>query len=503
LPVVPAVPGVPSAEELSALPAAELAVRLAEAYRLIAELTAQAGRLAAQVERLSARVEELERQARRDSSMSSRPPSSDSPYRKKGRDRSLRERGKRRPGKQPGDPGSTMSLVDDPDESIDCPPAVCRGCGADLAAAPVTAQRRHQVTDIAPAPAPKVIEYVAQAKECAGCGTVTAGELPTHVRARASYGPETCAQAANLVSGHHIPVHRATLLLCQLAGIAVSTGWMAGIRGRAAALVEDSGFMDRVRALLKTAPAVHADETPARAAGGTRYVHLACTRYLTCMHTGDRSAEAIDAGHVLPGYEGVIVRDGYAGYGHLTSALHAWCAVHLLRDLKGLYDFEQPQQEWASQMAALLIEARDAAGAARLARQCVLDAAVLDDLLTRYRALATAGLAANLYRRTATAKDARRLARRFRDYEDMILRFATHPDLDIFSNNEAERTIRPVKVQQRSSGGSWRTLQGLAEFALVQSYLSTAAKWGISKLDALRGLFNGTPWLPPGLEPAG
>ena len=86
-------PGVPSAEELSALPAAELAARLAEAYRLIAELTGQVGRL-------SARVEDLERQARRDSSASSRPPSSDSPYKKKGADRSLRDRGKRRPGKQ-------------------------------------------------------------------------------------------------------------------------------------------------------------------------------------------------------------------------------------------------------------------------------------------------------------------------------------------------------------------------------------------------------------------
>ena len=52
-------------------------------------------------------------------------------------------------------------------------------------------------------------------------------------------------------------------------------------------------------------------------------MHLACTAYLTCMHTGGRSAEAIDAGAVLPGYDGVIVRDGYAGYGHLTDALHA------------------------------------------------------------------------------------------------------------------------------------------------------------------------------------
>ena len=493
---MPDLPGLPSAEELSALPAAELAVRLVEAYRLIAELTAQ-------VERLSARVEELERRARRDSSTSSRPPSSDGPYKKKGGDRSLRERGKRRPGKQPGDPGVTMCLADDPDASYDCPPAVCCGCGADLAAEPVTASRRHQVTDIEPPPKPKVTQYVAQAKECPCCGTVTEGELPAHVRARASYGAETCAQAANLTCGHYIPVHRATQLLCQLAGITASTGWMAGIRARAAALIEDSGFMDRVRELLRTAPAIHADETPARAAGGARYVHVACTAYLTFMHTGDRSAEAIDSGQVLPGYSGVIVRDGYAGYGHLTGALHAWCGAHLLRDLKGLYDFEPDRQEWATRMAGLLIEARDAAAAARLAGQTALDPAVLEDLLTRYRDLAAAGLAANLYRRTATAEDARRLARRFLAFEDLILRFATRPDLDIFTNNQAERTIRPVKVQQRGSGGTWRTLQGLTDFAIVESYLSTAAKWGITKLDALRDLFNGHTWKPPGLQPAG
>jgi transposase len=228
-------------------------------------------------------------------------------------------------------------------------------------------------------------------------------------------------------------------------------------------------------------------------------VHLACTAYLTHLHTGDRSAYAIDAGGVLPGYTGIIVRDGYAGYGHLTEALYVWCGAHLLRNLKGLYDFEPDKQDWASQMAALLVEACDAASAARQAGQSALDAAVLEDLVTRYRALAAAGLAANLYRRTGTAKD----ARRFLSFEDLILRFATRPDLDIFDNNEAERTIRPVKVQQRSSGGCWRTIEWLADFAVVQSYLSTAAKWGISKHDALRDLFNGQAWIPRGFEPAG
>jgi transposase len=217
------------------------------------------------------------------------------------------------------------------------------------------------------------------------------------------------------------------------------------------------------------------------------------------MHTGNRSAPAVDAGGVLPGYAGVIVRDGYhAGYGHLTDALHAWCGAHLLRDLKDLDDFEPGKQGRASEMAALLIEARDAAGAARQDGKTALDTAVLDDLVTRYRELAAPGLAANACRSTVTAKDARRIARRFLNFEDMILRFATRPDPDIFTNSEAERTIRPVKVQQRSSGGCWRTLQGLAGFAVIQSYLSTAAKWGISTLDALRDLFNGRAWITPG-----
>ena len=485
---MPDEPGLPTAEELAALPHAVLAERLAEAYRLIAQLTA--------------RVEALERRVGRDSSTSSKPPSSDSPFRKKPQDRSLREKGKRPPGKQPGEPGTTMRLVDDPDERLFFPPAECRGCGEHLDGEPVSAQRRHQVTDVQPAPAPKITEYVAQAKDCPCCGTVTEGELPAHVRARASFGPEAHAQAANLVLGHHVPVYRATLLLCELAGITVSTGWMAGVRRKAAALIGASGFAGRVRDLLRSAPAVHADETPARTAGGLHYVHLACTAYLTLMHTGDRSAGAIDAGGVLPGYSGIIVRDGYSGYAHLTDALHAWCGAHLLRDLKDLYDFEAGKQEWAQEMAALLIEARDTARDARLDGKTALDPQVLGVLAGRYRELAAAGLASNLYRRTATAKDARRVARRFLSFEDMILRFATHPDLDIFTNNLAERTIRPVKVQQRSSGGCWRTIEGLADFAITQSYLSTAAKWGIGKLDALRDLFNGHAWIPPALEPA-
>jgi predicted P-loop ATPase/GTPase len=65
------------------------------------------------------------------------------------------------------------------------------------------------------------------------------------------------------------------------------------------------------------------------------------------------------------------------------------------------------------------------------------------------------------------------------------------------TNNAAEREVLPVKVKQRSADGCWRTLQGLADFAVIWSYLSTAAKHGLDALDALTQLFTTGPRLPP------
>ena len=59
-----------------------------------------------------------------------------------------------------------------------------------------------------------------------------------------------------------------------------------------------------------------------------------------------------------------------------------------------------------------------------------------------------------------------------------------------------------MKIQQRNSGGGWRTLLGLTEFAIVHSYLATAHKWGKDKYQALTELFTTGPWLPPALTPS-
>jgi transposase len=64
-----------------------------------------------------------------------------------------------------------------------------------------------------------------------------------------------------------------------------------------------------------------------------------------------------------------------------------------------------------------------------------------------------------------------------------------------FDNNQAERDLRMVKLQQKISG-CWRTPDGAEAFLAVRSYLSTARKQGLDPLAMLRRLFQGHPWLP-------
>jgi transposase len=491
---------------MSELPSVPAGSSVEQLWALVCQLRTETAALRevietqnARIAERDARIAELERTLGQDSSTSSRPPSSDSPYRKPVR-RSARRASGRRAGKQPGQPGTTLPLVADPDEVIICEPGCCGSCGADLSGAPVVGVQRRQVLEVLPPPPPRVSEYRLISRACPGCGHSAIPAAPACAPGRVQYGPGVLARAAELLCAHYLPVGRAARVMRSMLGVAVSVGFMASVRPRAARLLEQT-FVPRVRQLLGHAGVLHVDETPARAAGALEYVHVAATAHLTMLHTGGRSKDDIDAGGVLPGYAGTIVRDGYPGYAHLIEAQHAWCGAHLLRDLRAIHTADPGTQLWAAAMADTLIEAHDAAQAARAAGQTALDPAVLAEIRNHYRGAVALGIHTNSARAGPLAADALTLARRFATHEDMILRFVV--DLAVpFTNNQAERDVQPVKIQQRTSGGCWRTLTGLADFALVQSYLSTATKWGHDTLDALTQLFTGQPWLPPALNPA-
>jgi len=478
----------------------------------VAELSRRNAELERIVREQAEEIAELKRRLGTDSSNSSRPPSSDAPWSKKpAAKRSLRTRSGRNPGKQPGASSASRGLVDDPDDRLEIRPGRCAACDCSLSGAVECGRQRRQVVDARPVPPPTVTEYQRISKVCPCCGSVTTAgwddeavpvehaEIVAGPGSPVRIGPETLARAALLTCAHYLPIGRARDLLEKLTAVDVSTGFVAGVRGRAARRLERR-FLGHLRTLLANAPLLHADETPGRAAGALSYVHVACTEYLTLMHVGDRSAATIDAGGVLPGFSGVLVRDGYAGYAHLSAA-HAWCGAHLLRDLRSISDADPDGQLWASAMATTLTDANRAAHTARERGADALDEATLRQIRNHYLGALARGKADNQDEHTSLADKARTLIARFRRFEDMILRFATNLSVP-FTNNEAERSCRPVKVQQRTSGGAWRTLQGLIDFAIVQSYLDTATKWGLDKLDALHQLFTTGAWLPPALTPA-
>jgi transposase len=459
------------------------------------ELLVLVAELVAQIAVMRSELEELRRRMSSDSSNSSRPPSSDSPFVKRPAPKgsALRKKSGRKPGKQPGAPGSTMRQVENPDAIIVCPPSACAGCGGDLTGAPVYGTQRRQVFEVVEPPPPKVTEYRVISKSCLCCGTVTVGEAPVFAQGRAQWGPGVLARAVWLSIGQHIPYQRTAIVLAALAGLKLSTGFLVKARRRAAARLET--FMEHVRTLLHRAGLLHVDETTARTGGSLKYLHVACNDQYTAMHVGGRAIADIDAGGILPGYTGILVRDGYSGYQHLTGALHVWCGAHSLRDLKGLYDADPAGQAGANAMADTLVLMLNATYAARAEGRDSLS----DGQLATFRSY-YAGAIARMRQDNAAAatilhQRGNTLANRFDQHRDMILRFLF--DLAApFSNNAAEREVRGVKVHQRVAG-CWRTLAGLADYAVIHSYLSTAAKWGVDHLDALTRLFHGEPWLPP------
>jgi len=104
-------------------------------------------------------------------------------------------------------------------------------------------------------------------------------------------------------------------------------------------------------------------------------------------------------------------------------------------------------------MAQTLTTANTAAHHARVTGADHLHPDTLNTLLNHYAGAPARGATDNHHHTHDLARKARTLIRRFHRYHDMILRFVT--DLSVpWTNNQAERDIRPVKIQQRTSGGT-------------------------------------------------
>ncbi|MHB8288058.1 MAG: IS66 family transposase, partial [Acidimicrobiales bacterium] len=265
-------------------------------------------------------------------------------------------------------------------------------------------------------------------------------------------------------------------------------------------------FLAQVKDLLIASDVAHADETGLRVEAHLQWVHAVSTTDLTLYHLDtERGTAAMDAMGVIEHLRGVLVHDGWVSYRSYKNLIHALCNAHHLRELDAAG--ETDGQAWANDMAGLLTDTWLMVLEAKAADKSALSSDQLVEVRAKYDAIIAAGHVANppvaptCKRGRPKRTKAHNLLLRLDNYADDVLRFAT--DFTVpFDNNLSERDVRMVKIAQKVSGG-FRSDEGARAFLAFRSYLSTAAKQGINRLEALRELFNGEPWMPvaPGAGP--
>jgi transposase len=450
--------------------------------REVAELRRENAALRAENAALRAEVAELRRQLGKDSSNSSKPPSSDGLKKKPRIAGSLRGKSGKTSGGQVGHTGDTLKRVETPDRIERHTASLCRCCRGILTAAMQTGVETRQVFDL-PERLIEVTEHQASIYCCAACGGETKADFPAGVAAPAQYGERIRAAAVYLNVQQLIPEDRVAQTMSDLFGApllcpASLTAWVSD---KAAALAPVTA---RIAELAAVAPVRHLDETGFRIAGKTQWLHTVSTEALTFYRVSEKRG-AVPAD--LEG--GVVVHDHFKPYYGLTGVAHAYCNAHHLRELKALIEFDA--EPWAKDMRDLLVEANDAVRKARQQGATALAPAALKRFVARYWEAVRAGLAFHRalppLKQCATGQTKRRpghnLLERLKTYKDDVLRFLY--DFTVpFTNNLAEQDLRMMKVKMKISGG-FRTFDGASRFASLRSVVSTARKRGWSILQTL------------------
>ena len=123
-----------------------------------------------------------------------------------------------------------------------------------------------------------------------------------------------------------------------------------------------------------------------------------------------------------------------------------------------------------------------------------VDPAALAAQIHCYRSAVLLGARQTAARSGKLMKKHHALARRLTGRQEDYLRFTADWRIPA-DNNGSERDIRMTKLKQKVSG-CLRTFTGARQFCAIRSYLSTAAKHGMSFFSALVMLTEGQPWMP-------
>jgi len=282
----------------------------------------------AENEKLKRKIAQLEK----DSTNSSKPPSSDNP-KDKNQQPNTDNKKKRKPGGQPGHKGSMRELipVEEVDNLVHYYPEKCNNCGKalpqDESANEVGESFRWQVAEIEPIK-PIITEHQAHTTLCE-CGCQTSASLPEETL-KSNFGPRLASIIAYLAAVLHVS-RRGTREFCEtLLNVNIALGSVQNL------LEDTSEALEPIDKELKEAlpkePVVNSDETGWR--DRWLWIFVASTFIYFQVAKSRSSKVLVDVfGNV---YKGILCVDRWGAYTKYHKGLFQICWAHLKRDFFGI-----------------------------------------------------------------------------------------------------------------------------------------------------------------------
>ncbi|MBN1412552.1 MAG: IS66 family transposase [Spirochaetales bacterium] len=443
--------------------------------------------LITEINNLKAEVQELKKTLSKDSHNSNNPPSSDNMLKKP---KSLRKSTGKKPCGQKGHEGETLRQIENPDRIEDRSPKGKCDCGRSLKNAKTIESIIRQLFDCS-LPSLFVTQFQGNVLKCA-CGQIHYPDFPDEVVKETQYGNSIKSLAVYLKHYGFISYERMSELFSEVFGINLSQGTLVNFVNECAERVES--VVEEIKATLKKAEVLHCDESGMRIEKSTAWLHSASTEFLTFYYPHKRRGiKAMEAMGILSEFNGTVVHDHWHPYFRYDNCLHGLCNAHNLREL---IFFEENGEEWAEKIKNCLLSAK---------REKESHQGLSEKQIKKYKIkmhqLINDGLRVHPEKRRRNKARGRpsqskefNLLRRLRDRFDEVLRFILD-DAVPFDNNQGERDVRMLKIQQKVSG-SFRSMKGAQSFCIIRSYISSIRKCGQAVFEALASVWTREIVLP-------